>query len=370
MKAQKILLQNDQNDKFSWIVVDDQYVPFSPANEYLEHLEIIGKSPNTVRSYAHHVALFFNFLKTKNSNWKEIKFKEIESFVAWLRNPLPMGNITFIHEPVETRRKSSTVNVIIAAVVSFYRYQARLNNCSPLDIYSQKNVRGASQNRPFLHHITKGNSVLKSDLTLKTIKLIPKTVTAAEFKQLVAACRRIRDCFLLCLLYESGIRIGQLLGLRHEDIRTFDNEITVVPRNDNVNFARAKTTESYTIHVTQELMALYGDYLINEFGDIESDYVFVNLWSEPLGRPMNYSAVVSLFKRLKKKTGINIHPHMLRHTHASEFIRAGGRVDIAQRRLGHKSVQTTLNTYTHATNDDMKEAHQNYLEKRNKGKNK
>jgi integrase len=72
---------------------------------------------------------------------------------------------------------------------------------------------------------------------------------------------------------------------------------------------------------------------------------------------MTYSAVIDLFRRLHKKTGIRIHPHMLRHTHATELLRSGWDVAKVQKRLGHASAQTTLNIYTHLTDDDLKQAH-------------
>ena len=46
-------------------------------------------------------------------------------------------------------------------------------------------------------------------------------------------------------------------------------------------------------------MQLYYDYYIHEYGDINSDYVFVNLWKGKIGAPMSYHAVMTLFQRLR-----------------------------------------------------------------------
>ena len=46
------------------------------------------------------------------------------------------------------------------------------------------------------------------------------------------------DKFLVLMLYETGMRIGECLGLRHEDIKSWDKTIHVVPRGDNANAAR------------------------------------------------------------------------------------------------------------------------------------
>lgn len=66
-------------------------------------------------------------------------------------------------------------------------------------------------------------------------------------------------------------------------------------------------------------MTLYSNYLIEEYPlDVDSDYVFVNIWSGQVGSPMTYSAITSLFRQLEKKTGIDARPHLFRHTHATD----------------------------------------------------
>ncbi len=141
----------------------------------------------------------------------------------------------------------------------------------------------------------------------------------------MAACRHLRDKFLIRLLAETGMRIGQALGLRHSDIRSWDNEIWVVPRDDNANEARAKRAgeEPLRIDVDASLMRLYGDYLVEEMGKLDTDYVFVNLWEGEIGRPLSYAAVYDFFVRLEKRTGIRVRPHMERHSHATDLLRTG-----------------------------------------------
>jgi integrase/recombinase XerD len=105
-------------------------------------------------------------------------------------------------------------------------------------------------------------------------------------------------------------------------------------------------------------MALYSDYLIYEYPeDLESDYVFINIWEGERGSALTYSSVAALFRRLKKKTGIKTSPHIFRHTHATELIRQGWDMAHVQKRLGHAS---------HLTDNDLKEAYQEYLKQRDK----
>ena len=162
------------------------------------------------------------------------------------------------------------------------------------------------------------------------------------------------------------MRIGQALGLRHEDIHSWDNEIIINPWRENENGARSKSDDEIKIHVSNELMQLYTDYLLTEFGDIDSDYVFVNLWKGKIGSPLNYAAVISKFRSLTRKTGIKITPHIFRHTHATELLKDGWDMSHVQRRLGHKNIQTTINTYSHVTDDEyVKNEFKKYLEKKN-----
>ena len=98
------------------------------------------------------------------------------------------------------------------------------------------------------------------------------------------ACRHIRDRFFLAVLYETGTRVGQALGLRHEDLVSRQRLVRIVARPDNPSGARAKTRVEHEVCVSGELVCLYSDYMVDEYGSLESDFVFVNLWGGPSGR--------------------------------------------------------------------------------------
>src|SRR5664280_292577 len=108
-------------------------------------------------------------------------------------------------------------------------------------------------------------------------------------------------------MWDSGIRVGEALGLRHEDIVAAERQITICPRV-NDNRARAKSGRSRTIPVSGASVRLYGDYLHGEYGDLDSDHVFVNRWGGPVGRAWSYPAVYDLVVRLRARTGIEFDP--------------------------------------------------------------
>ncbi|MHC5773955.1 tyrosine-type recombinase/integrase [Nostoc sp.] len=363
MKVQRVRIP--KSEKLTWIVLGDDYLPIEPIQQYLAYLESIERSPNTIRSYAHHLSLYWEYLQTYDLDWTQVSVIELAEFMAWLRSPNPQKVASM--QEVVAKRTESTVNVILTSVCMLYDFHEKTGKVPHIPLYRSQIMPGRKY-KSFLHHITKSKPTRTRLLKLKEPKHYPKTLSSEQVKQLIDSCKRIRDKFLICLLHESGMRIGQALGLRHEDIQSWDNLIKVIPRDDNANGARAKGNSPYNVDVTKELMGLYSQYLQDEFmeilGDDLSDYVFVNLWDGEIGSAMTYNNVMDLFNRLKRKTGIAAHPHMLRHTHATELVREGVGMAYVQKRLNHASVQTTIDTYVHVNNEDMKREYNQYLNNR------
>lgn len=151
------------------------------------------------------------------------------------------------------------------------------------------------------------------------------------------------------------MRIGEALGLRHDDVGAAEREVSVV-RRVNDNGARTKSRHSRSIPVSAELIRLYGDYLHVEYGDLDSDYVFVNLWGHPHGHPLSYPAVYDLVRRLRRRTGIEFGPHWYRHTAATALLRNSVPIEVVSKLLGHADITTTVNVYGHLTVEDARQA--------------
>jgi integrase len=124
---------------------------------------------------------------------------------------------------------------------------------------------------------------------------------------------------------------GEALGLRHEDIGTADRVVRVQPRR-NANRARAKTG-ARDIPVTPGLVRLFADYLFEEYGSLDCDYVFVNHWADPVGAPMTYANVIDLVGRLRSRTGIHFTPHLFQHTYATELLNRDVPSEVVQKLL-------------------------------------
>ena len=357
MLVQTILLPD--TGQTTWILLGNDYLPVEPVNLFLAYLRNCEKSPNTVKNYAHHCKLFWEFLTQKKLQWDAVNLDDLAGFINWLRRGKQV-NVINIDDSVSNRTER-TVNTIIAALSTFYSYHERLGNLKKIPMFKAF-FNPNKRYKPILHHISKRMLEQRNVLKLKEPKRLPQILTQEQVKQLIDAACNHRDRFLIGLIDETGMRIGEALGLRHSDIISYDNQINIVKRLDNENGARVKG-EGRTLDVSRDLIVLYQNYLVYELGDSLNDYVFVNLWDGRINQPMCYGSVAALFRRLSKKVGFHANVHMLRHTHATELLRAGNDIKHVQVRLGHSNIYST-EIYLHLTKDDLKTAHKQYLERR------
>lgn len=352
MRVQRVITPYDGST--SWTVVDGSEV-VEPVERFLAHLVAVERSPNTVRAYAHDLKDYFVFLRRGGLGWQAVTVEDFGGFVGWLRLPVEARDFGVRVLPsTPPALTAGTVNRKLSAVSAFYEFHRRsgVRVDERLSVWVRSGRRRGSY-KPFLSHLG-SRPVRRSAVLLPTERRGVKTLTDDEVARLVGACDRLRDRFLLTLLRESGLRIGEALGLRHEDLDPRRREVAVIARV-NANGARAKTY-SRTVPVGGELVRLYSDYLHQEYGDLDSDYVFVNLWAAPLWHPMSYSAVYTVVRRLRSRTGIQFGPHTFRHTYATDLLRRGTPVEVVRELLGHASVSTTVDTYGHLTVEDSRRA--------------
>ena len=330
-------------------MVDDDGVPVEPVESYLAYLSAIERSPNTVRAYATSLKFWFEFCALRGVGWDRAGVEDVARFVADLRAP---AHNVIVLDASASRRTPATVNRHLGALFGFYDYQARAGVGVAAGLVAWRRSARAGF-KPFLHHVTKGRPVRTRPISLRVPQRLPATLSAEQIATLVAACDRLRDRLLLAVLAETGMRVGQALGLRHADVASPAREIRIVARADNANDARAKCHTVHAIPVTAALIRLYSEYLFVEYSGLDCDYVFVNLWGQPVGHPLRYQAVAGLVARLRARTGIAFHLHMLRHSHATDLIRHGVPIEIVSKRLTHTSVATTSQTYLHLSAADV-----------------
>jgi integrase/recombinase XerD len=342
----------------AWILLGRDYEVVAPVMRYVTHLEALQRSPNTIRSYLNDLKLFFEFLESRTLPWNEVEFQDLSEFIRWL---MSMDSQIPSIEPRTSARTESSINRALGTVKSFYEFHERLSN-GPKLAWTEKKQMVFKRYKGLLHHVAKSSPSARV-VKLKEPKKFPGCLTPTQVATLLKVSKNRQERFLIMLLYETGMRIGEALNLKLSDVESGGkNVVHIIPRQERVSTARNKSPKGRKLDVTVELMRLFSVYLIEEYPEeFSSDYIFVHLST---GEQLTYSAINTIFRRLSRKSGVEVTPHLLRHTHATELIRSGCNIAFVQKRLGHAHFQTTINTYSHLTDGDISSAYHKFVEER------
>ncbi len=355
MQVQRVAVPGSRAE--SWTVLGDDDIPVAPVEGWLAYLTAIDRSPNTVKAYAHDLKDFLVFLARRGLDWRGVRLEDLGDYVAWLALP-PAGRdgAVAVLPSAGPHVRAATVNRKLSALAAFYGHQARHGvDVGELLTTWQAGGRRNGGFMPFLHHVSKGRPQARRTIAFKAPKKLPRVVTAAEMQAILDACEHLRDRFLFVLLWDAGVRIGEALGLRHQDIAAAECTVTIVPRL-NDNRARSKSRQQRTVPVSAQTIRVWGDYLAAEYADLDSDYVFVNLFAGSRGQAWTYASVYDLVLRLRKRTGIDFDPHWCRHAYATRALRDGVPIEVVSILMGHGSVTTTTSIYGHLTAEDARRA--------------
>ncbi len=332
----------------SWTVIGSDLRPVSPVERYLAWLSDIERSPNTVRAYALDLKTYWEFLDAHALRWDRVSLEQLGAFTAWLRQPA--ANVVLLAR-ARPARNSATVNRMLTAVFGFYEFHAR-DGVEVVRALVDRARSGRGSYKPFLHGIARAKPRGRVG-RLRQERRLPATLTLEQVAAVIHAQPRLRDRFLFALLFGTGMRVGQALGLRHEDFVTHERRIEIVPREDNANGARGKNGAG-GVPVSAELVRCHSDYMHLEYGQVDSDYVFVNLWGGQVGRAMSYANVNEIVCRTRARVGFHFTPHMFRHTYATLARRGGVPIEIVSKLLTHSSIQTTSEIYLHSSPEDLR----------------
>jgi integrase family protein with SAM-like domain len=116
-RAQRLVLAGGER---LWTVLGGDHRPVGPAEEFLEYLRVQRVSSNTVKSYAHALALWWQYLQVFGLSWDAVTLEAVGGFLAWLRTGDGPRVVSIEQRPA--RFAESTIAARLQAVVSCYRY--------------------------------------------------------------------------------------------------------------------------------------------------------------------------------------------------------------------------------------------------------
>jgi integrase/recombinase XerD len=186
----------------------------------------------------------------------------------------------------------------------------------------------------FLHFLMEqdviSGSLLKRSIRLKLPDTLPRAMNPADVRKLLSVIDDTRDRALILLLLRTGIRIGEALGLRLNDLDIQDRKVHL--------FEGEKNSMGRVVYLSDD--ALFAIKLWLRRRDKNREFVFYGQGN----RRLCYSAGRNRFVNYLKKAGLDqkgYTVHCLRHTFASELLNAGMRLECLQQLLGHQDIEVT-----------------------------
>lgn len=352
----QVIGRNEGGQPSDWALLDANDVPHREANRFLRHLRAIERSPNTIRAYAHDLASFLTFLADAGLGLDDVTNEVLGQFARWFR--APGSNVTVLVES-ETVRERSTTNRSLSTVSSLFTF---LGSCEPATAGHAAYARLRASATPFrrravsvVDNVGSASRYRQADRLgprLPRRRVAMRVLSDHELGAVFASCRSDQQRLLISLAVVCGMRLGQILGLRHEDVHVPEREIMIVPREGNLNGARAKCRSAMSIPVPRLVTRLYSNYMHDEYGFVDNDYVFISLRTT---RPMTASSVDGIVRGLRRRSGVNDWSlHSLRHTFVTSARRDGVPIDVISRLVTHASTATTTDIYSHLSADDLR----------------
>lgn len=275
------------------------------VNNYRESLLISHKSENTVYAYVTDVNLYVKYLNAKNMDIAKI---DNVAVLAYIQHLLSQG------------KSERSINRIVISLRSFYNYLKDSKVVTEIPKIYYKSTA--------------------------TTKKLPEVLTIEEVDKIIRIvdkdCNKgIRDTALLELMYATGMKVSEIIGIRTYDINL---ELSFVKCHDNKNFERLIPIGRSAVEAIKEYYKVR-----DHIASAGVDTLFVNLNGNQLTRQGVWRIVKEYSHRAGIKKDVNL--NTFRHSFAVHLLQNGANVRAVQKLLGNQ-VLTYMDTYYEIINND------------------
>ncbi|MFC1905748.1 site-specific tyrosine recombinase/integron integrase [Chloroflexota bacterium] len=300
--------------------------------DFLEYMQIErGFSPLTIREYSHYLSRFHNWLSQNhyNDSPEDINLDVIRKYRIYL-SKLPNRDGTSLNQNTQSYHV-----VALRALLRYLLVKRNISTLSPdkIDLPKQK---------------TRSVSFLNADQ-------LERLLNSPHISDEIG----LRDRTILETLFSTGLRVSELVKLNRDHIDFERQEFSIRGKGGKIRVAFLSNTAAKWIkRYLQIRKDSYKPLFIRYTG--ASDF-------QKGGEKMRLTvrSIHRIVAKYAKRCGlpIDVSPHTLRHSFATDLLIAGADLRSVQEMLGHESIRTTQ-VYTHVTNRHLKEVHKAFHSRR------
>jgi integrase/recombinase XerD len=226
--------------------------------------------------------------------------------------------------------KARSTARMMSCIRSFYRYLVRENTISE---DPTQNLEGPKLGRPIPDSLTEDE--------------INRLLDAPDIKTTLG----MRDRTMLEVLYATGLRVSELVGLRLEQMNLRQGLVRIT----------GKGNKERLVPLGEEAMDWLERYMVESRSDLLVGVADSIVFPSQQGRPMTRQTFWHRIKRYALESGITKHisPHTLRHAFATHLLNHGADLRVVQMLLGHSDLSTTQ-IYTHVAKQRLQQLHQQH----------
>jgi len=159
-------------------------------------------------------------------------------------------------------------------------------------------------------------------------------MTMKEIERVLSKCTTLLEKMVVTVLFDTAVRINELLSLELSDIDREQMTISVV----------RKGGRRQEVNISEKALTVLDRWI--EERNSESKRVFMDL---------DYWTIWDIVRRLGKRAKVKINPHVFRHTRAIQMLMSGADMHTVQNHLGHTNIATTINIYSRFRAAELKE---------------
>ncbi|MFZ1798407.1 MAG: tyrosine-type recombinase/integrase [Chitinophagaceae bacterium] len=279
--------------------------------KFLDHLQYQKRfSQHTLIAYKNDLTVFFHFLQKE---YGEMELTEIKPVYirSWLADIKENGLV------------SKSMNRKISTLKSFFKFYM---------------AEGAVSKSPLA-------TLISPKMNKKLPVFLDEKATGVLFEKIVfpETFKGLTDHLIHSLLYETGMRLSELIGLQEKNIDIFNTQVKVL----------GKRNKERILPVSKNLLKEIETYIEEKVKkSIRTEVLFATESGKPLYPKYVYNTVkhyLSLCTTIRKKS-----PHVMRHTFATQVLNNGAALNDVKELLGHSSLAATQ-VYTHNTIEKLKE---------------